>query len=178
MSDGDLKDVSQDAYDKADEGVLSEILRLAELRHTSLLQIAAAADARAVQTVACCAALAAAAFGGAAALAAADKIVEIAKAIAIAGSLMSIAAGCAAWAARPQPRYRSPGMQPSQLWDDSVLTADKRYLTMISIQEAERGILVAATGTVSRGRAVTTALWLASLAPIIGAVVWLVVWAA
>ena len=178
MPEGDLKDVSQESYDKACESVLLEILRMAELRHTSILQIAAAADARAVQTVAGCAALAAAAFGGAAALVAADKLMGVAKAIAVAGGLLSIAAGCAAWAARPQARYRPPGMQPSQLWDDSVLLADKRHLLMISIGEAERGIHSAAAGTVSRGRAMATALWLASLAPMVSAAVWLALWAA
>ncbi len=163
MSEHDLKDVSQKSYDKACESVLSEILRMAELRHASLLQIATAADARAVQTVAACVALAAAAFGGSAALAAADKLMGVAKGIALAGGLVSIAAGFAAWAARPQPRYRAPGMQPSQLRDESVLLADRRHLLMIAIRETKRGVASAAKGTVSRGRAMATALWLASL---------------
>jgi hypothetical protein len=171
----ELKDVGQAAYDSADEAVVAEMLRLAEVRQAALLQMAAAADARAVQVVAGCAALAAAGIGAAAALQAASAPGPLALAAGSAGIGFTLAAGFAAWAARPEPGYLPPGLEPDQVWDQSVLSAPARHLKMIAVGQAQRSIAVAAQGTVARGRAMKAALLCATFTPMVSAMVWVAV---
>lgn len=170
----ELSDVTQEAYDGAADDVISEMLRLAEKRHDALLLMASAADARAAQMVAGSAALATAAFGAAAALAGAGKWPDIVAGSAAAGLMLSVGAGFAAWAARPEKAYLPPGLEPAQIWHESILEASRRHLCLVALGESQRAIARAAAGTRSRARALRAALAAVTVAPAVSVAVWLV----
>jgi hypothetical protein len=161
-----LPDVSDDAYSHVTEERATEILRQAELRHQALLAIAAAADNRAIQFLVAASALAAAATGAAAALGSTGSPTWVWLGLIGAAGSYIVAAGLAAWAARPEASYQPPGMAPDQFWYEGTLKLGNPDFKLMIISASHTAIWCAQATSQERGRWSQRALWAAAWAPI------------
>jgi hypothetical protein len=146
--------------------VAEEVLRQAELRQEAVFRAALAMDQRA----AVLAAGFAAAAGALGAVGLGSQGLGARNAAIATAAMLSLAAACSAYAARPQ-QFRFPGAPPNDYAQNpTILNFDLRSLRIMQSKRLQSWISNNERQQRNNGRALRVGLWFAAIAPLIGVV--------
>jgi len=154
--------------DQVDDAVAAELLRQAEIRQAAVFQAAIGMDQRA--SVLAAGFVAASGAVAAAGLTLSDFAV---RAGALGGAVaLAFVAGLCAWACRPQ-KFRFPGIDPLE-WaaDVDYLREPLKDLQIARAAQLQDHLAANETQQARNGRALSSALLLAPVAPLVATVIW------
>jgi hypothetical protein len=149
-------------FNRDDERLVDEVIRQAEARISAQLQLAIAADQRAMSLAASSSAVAAASFGVAVSQFGAEEGLFVA--LTVVGVGFGITTGLAAWSARPSD-FAPPGFDPRSFLPDMDPGKTHIQIKREILARIQERIDRNRRGMAMNGLFLSLALWIASLTP-------------